>query len=429
MFLAGAALFSLALVASATTTPMTLLGDDSNLIGNLTVGGNVGVGTTSPAQSLSVAQNGYIAGGMGVGITETNPGRIQATGRIQSNNGDIRSGDSTGDASFLLQGANNWDWFHNNTTDVTQLRRNSSAFVTINSAGNVGIGTTSPSSKLSVMGSGTGTGRGFVFANSNNAEKVTILDNGNVGIGTAVPGAKLSFGNLNDGRNTADGITWYNPGPTSYGIYRTAGAWSGPSYQQLQLAWQTGIVIDGGTAYGKSGTILQPKGGKVGIGTTSPLTALHVQSTGSAIIRAESASPAFDLRSNYATPSLARMSLNAIGNVLLDTNVQNENTSPRWQMSMGAQGDLFRILRAPAPSGTLSELMRITNTGNVGIGIGTTTPTAKLDINGDKIRIEVSKTPVSSSEACNQGEIAWDANSLYVCVAANTWKKAALTSF
>jgi hypothetical protein len=47
---------------------------------------------------------------------------------------------------------------------------------------------------------------------------------GNVGIGTTTPGAKLSFGNMNDGRNTADGITWYSPTPLDYGIYRTSGA-------------------------------------------------------------------------------------------------------------------------------------------------------------------------------------------------------------
>ena len=78
------------------------------------------------------------------------------------------------------------------------------------------------------------------------------IENGNVGIGTAGPGAKLGFGDLNDGRNTADGITWYNPAPLSYGIYRTVGPWTHPDYQQLKLSWSTGIILDPGTAYGKS---------------------------------------------------------------------------------------------------------------------------------------------------------------------------------
>jgi len=90
----------------------------------------------------------------------------------------------------------------------------------------------------------------------------------------------LSFGNCNDGRNRPDGITWYSPAPLTYGIYRTSGAWTAPNYQQLKLSWATGIVIDGGSAYGQSGTVLQPNGGNVGIGTSKPLQKLDVNGGG-----------------------------------------------------------------------------------------------------------------------------------------------------
>src|SRR3989304_804016 len=103
---------------------------------------------------------------------------------------------------------------------------------------------------------------------------------GNVGIGTIAPGAKLGFNDLNDGTNGADGITWYNPSPTAYGIFRSAGAWSAPNYQQLNLAWQTGIVIDGGSLYGRSGTTLQPTAGNVGIGTGTALPSAKLQVIG-----------------------------------------------------------------------------------------------------------------------------------------------------
>jgi hypothetical protein len=103
--------------------------------------------------------------------------------------------------------------------------------------------------------------------NSAGTTKMFISSDGNIGLGTASPGAKLSFGNLNDGRNAPDGITWYSPSPLAYGIYRTSGAWTAPNYQQLKLSWSTGIIIDGGSAYGLSGTVLQPNGGNVGIGT------------------------------------------------------------------------------------------------------------------------------------------------------------------
>ena len=100
-------------------------------------------------------------------------------------------------------------------------------------------------------------------------------DSGNAGIGTTSPAAKLSFNNLDDGTNAADGITWYNPYPMDYGIFRTAGSWLGPNYQQLKVNFLTGIVLNPGSAYGKSFVEIQGGGlrvssGNVGIGTTSP---------------------------------------------------------------------------------------------------------------------------------------------------------------
>jgi hypothetical protein len=65
--------------------------------------------------------------------------------------------------------------------------------------------------------------------------------------------------------------------------------------------------------------------------------------------------------------------------------------------------------------------------GNV--GIATTSPTAKLDIDSDKIRLRTAKTPASSSDTGNAGDICWDADYLYVCTATNTWKRAALSTW
>ena len=68
--------------------------------------------------------------------------------------------------------------------------------------------------------------------------------------------------------------------------------------------------------------------------------------------------------------------------------------------------------------------MRISDSGNV--GIGTATPTQKLDVNSDAIRIRNAKTPATSGDPCDGGEIAWDSSYVYVCVGANTWKRASL---
>ena len=74
-----------------------------------------------------------------------------------------------------------------------------------------------------------------------------------------------------------------------------------------------------------------------------------------------------------------------------------------------------------------SERMRIDSSGNV--GIGTDSPTEKLDIDGDSIRLRQSQTPASASATGSQGQIAWDANYMYVCTATDTWKRVALATW
>ena len=96
-----------------------------------------------------------------------------------------------------------------------------------------------------------------------------------VGIGTTPAGSSV-------GRTTSapDGIFWHNGGGLEdYSIHRTAGAWSGSNYQQLKLDWDTGIIIDGGTAYGKSGVHIH---GNISMGDstysnfTSPNYPVHI---------------------------------------------------------------------------------------------------------------------------------------------------------
>ena len=71
--------------------------------------------------------------------------------------------------------------------------------------------------------------------------------------------------------------------------------------------------------------------------------------------------------------------------------------------------------------------MSITQAGNV--GIGTQNPTSALDVDAISIRIRNSGAPSSASDTGAQGEIRWDANYLYICVATNTWKRVALSAW
>lgn len=67
------------------------------------------------------------------------------------------------------------------------------------------------------------------------------------------------------------------------------------------------------------------------------------------------------------------------------------------------------------------------NSGN--FGIGTASPTAKADINGDTLRLRTAKTPASASAAGNPGDHCWDSGFLYVCTATNTWKRVAIATW
>ena len=52
-----------------------------------------------------------------------------------------------------------------------------------------------------------------------------------------------------------------------------------------------------------------------------------------------------------------------------------------------------------------------------------------IDATGDKLRLRTAKTPSSAADTGNQGDICWDSSYIYVCTAANTWKRAALTTW
>ena len=39
------------------------------------------------------------------------------------------------------------------------------------------------------------------------------------------------------------------------------------------------------------------------------------------------------------------------------------------------------------------------------------------------------KTPASATAAGTQGEVCWDTNYIYVCVATNTWKRTAISTW
>lgn len=178
------------------------------------------------------------------------------------------------------------------------------------------------------------------------------FNSGNVGLGTGNPSTKISFTDVN-GHSNAEGLTWYAPSPWGYGIYRTAGSWSGPDYQQLKLAWATGIVLDPGNDYGKSYVDIQGGGlrvtsGRVGIGTASPAAPFEVYSN-----------------TAVAENNGAQFSALSIG-------------PHRSHIHYGTTGNWY--IRSAAASGNVI----IQDTGG-NVGIGTTSPGGRLDVNAGSL--------------------------------------------
>ena len=189
----------------------------------ITGAGNVGIGTTSPVSPLHIYED-TSSTGTGVGLTIEN--------------------DGTGDAiaQFLLTGATRWVVGADNS-DVDKFKIASSidlasaAHLTIDTSGNVGIGTTSPDSLLEIS--------------SSSATDFLKLTSGG---GSATP-VKLIF----EKSGSEQGIIEYNRNG-DLEIYNTDG--------------DGGVMIDGSASAG--GDLYVNHAGNVGIGTTSPGEKLEV---------------------------------------------------------------------------------------------------------------------------------------------------------
>lgn len=73
------------------------------------------------------------------------------------------------------------------------------------------------------------------------------------------------------------------------------------------------------------------------------------------------------------------------------------------------------------------ERLRLTADGR--LGLGTNAPSGLLDVADNKLRVRTAQTPASATAAGNQGEVAWDAGYVYVCISTNVWRRAALAAW
>jgi len=273
----------------------------------ITSNGNVGIGTTSPAQNFVVAD---ATNGNGVELV---PG---ATATIQTyNRGTSSYNDLNIDTARTQVRSIDYISFHNGSGFPENMR--------INSAGNVGIGTTNPVYMLDVAGniniSGTG---GFLRFNSGDT---AIKNEG---------GYKLGF----------------------------------QTYNSTSATISTKMVLD--------------TDGNVGIGTTSPNSNLEINATDAEL----------RLSSTSQTSNVAKFKIEPLNNrVVLES-------SSLHVLAFDVNG---------------SERMRIDSSGNV--GIGTTSPAAKLEVNGTikATDINFSGLPTSSS-GLSSGDVWNDGGTLKI---------------
>ena len=155
--------------------------------------------------------------------------------------------------------------------------------------------------------------------------------------------------------------------------------------------------------------------GNLGVGTTYPSAKLHaMQGTGSGTNPVNSAVAFIDSNTS-AFLQFGTGNYNT-GGIYWGKSTDNDRGSIIY---IGYSNSMqFRT------NGTTK--IHVTSAGNV--GIGTTAPTGKLDVNDNSIRIRSSLTP-SSNGSGQKGEICYDTNYMYVCVATNTWKRVALASW
>lgn len=168
--------------------------------------------------------------------------------------------------------------------------------------------------------------------------------------------------------------------------------------------------------------------GQVGIGTGTPVQDVDIVAPDNGLIQLSNVTTDSTLKTGRMVVrhySNAQLPVYLFGAASTSTNNFVAFGGGSAVANAATQIDFYTALNTTTPTG----ISRITIKQNGNVGMGTVAPTGVLDVNDNRIRVEQSKTPASSGDTCNRGEIAWDANYVYVCVASNTWKRSALSSW
>jgi len=247
----------------------------------LTKAGNVGIGTTSPGVLLDVnAANGVQDNDWVASIRnqESTVGRNYGL-RVRggSSSADISLGVYDKDLNILfnVRGDGNVGIGTTSPTHLLDVRKNQTAYTYI-SADNEGTVASGTGSGFAISEGGSvawymrgerdGSGK---FNIGNSANRLTIDSSGNVGIGTASPGDILHVSKAGAATRLRVGN---NAAYDAYIYFNTSADW----VIGTDISNSTAFTIGNHSSIGSNTKMVIETGGKVGIGTTIPNEKLHV---------------------------------------------------------------------------------------------------------------------------------------------------------
>jgi hypothetical protein len=310
---------------------------------------NVGIGTSSPAYKLDVAGSVYSSNYFSVLTAATyGPSDNSAVMQVFGSTG---SGGLTNTIKFVTGGSER---------------------VRIDSGGNVGIGTSSPTSKLHVIET-TDTGSRIQLG-TNSANSLMSSTGVNDFIILTAPFGPTPASTNNNGAKWGIKLNGSIDSPNTKGkaacIYAVSEEPGAGYNRRVGLALHTSpFDLDSVERLRISND------GNVGIGTTSPDTLLHVHGSSPFVRISNSSAANHGIKITYGSSETHGLHLlYQPGSALSFI----DNTYP---VSAGyVFGDIYFRQNV---AGTMTTRMTIKADGGGNVGIGTTSPVAKLDVAGD----------------------------------------------